>query len=80
VLPALVVVKEGSLLLQEVVECHHLHLHQEHCLCHLVHLLLELVLVVVALVPVVVVVALGLELGGPVCFLQLMLLSHFQTL
>jgi hypothetical protein len=72
-----VVVEEGSLLLQEVVEhcllCLHLHLHQE-------HLLLELMLVVETLVPVVVVVVLGLELGGPVHFLQLMLLSCFQTL
>jgi hypothetical protein len=84
VLPALVVVEEGSLLLQEVVEhhllCLHLCLYQEHCLHNLVHPLLELALVVMALVPVVAVVVLGLELGGPVCFLRLVLLSYFQIL
>jgi hypothetical protein len=60
VLLELVVVEGGLLLLQEIVERCLL------CLHHQVHLLLELVLVVEALVPVVVVVALGLELGGPV--------------
>jgi hypothetical protein len=76
VLLELVVVEGGLLLLQEIVE------HCLLCLHHQVHLLLELVLVVEALVPVVVVVALGLELGGPVQFhfLWLMLLLHFQTL
>jgi hypothetical protein len=72
VLPVLVVVEEGSLLLQEVVEHCLLHLHQ-------VHLLLELVHVVVALVPVVAVVALELKLDGFVHSLQLVLLSCFQT-
>jgi hypothetical protein len=75
-------VAEGLLLLQEAEEglllC--LHLHQGHRLCHQVHLLLEKEPVVVALVPVVVVVALGLEPGELVCFLQLVLLLHYQTL
>jgi hypothetical protein len=68
------VVVEGLLLLQEAEEGCLLHLH----LRHQVLLLLELVLGVVVLVPVV--VALGPELGEPVCFLQLVLLLHFQTL
>jgi hypothetical protein len=68
-------VAEGLLLLQKAEEdlllC--LHLYQGYHLHHQVHLLLEQV-------PVVVVVALGLELGELVCFLQLVLLLHFQTL
>jgi hypothetical protein len=66
---------EEDLLLQKAEEdlllC--LHLYQGYHLHHQVHLLLEQV-------PVVVVVALGLELGELVCFLQLVLLLHFQTL
>jgi hypothetical protein len=68
-------VAEGLLLLQKAEEvlllC--LHLHQGHHLHHQVHPLLEWVPVVVALVPVVVVVALGLEPGELVHFLQLVL-------
>jgi hypothetical protein len=64
---------KGLLLLQGAEEGHLLLLHQGHHLHHQVCLLL-------GLVPVVVVVALGLELGELVCFLQLVLLLHFQTL